>query len=93
MAIMGELGEVPIILHGFVYLLSYWHRTSNTTEDRLEKQALTAVMNDSQISVALLRNEWLLCKFAIHFTAGKYEYRLRQFLKLGRRCIIVRGRN
>ena len=28
-----------------------------------------------------------------HFTVGKYEYRLRQFLKLGRRCIIVRGRN
>ena len=27
------------------------------------------------------------------FTAGKYEYRLRQFLKPGRRCIIVRGRN
>ena len=26
-------------------------------------------------------------------TVGKYEYRLRQFLKLGRRCIIVRGRN
>ena len=24
---------------------------------------------------------------------GKYDYRLRQFLKLGRRCIIVRGRN
>ena len=26
-------------------------------------------------------------------TVGKYEYRLRKFLKLGRRCIIVRGRN
>ena len=26
-------------------------------------------------------------------TVGKYKYRLRQFLKLGRRCIIVRGRN
>ena len=26
-------------------------------------------------------------------TVGKYDYRLRQFLKLGRRCIIVRGRN
>ena len=26
-------------------------------------------------------------------TVGKYEYRLRQFLKPGRRCIIVRGRN
>ena len=26
-------------------------------------------------------------------TVGKYEYRLRQFLKLGRRCIIVRGPN
>ena len=26
-------------------------------------------------------------------TVGKYEYHLRQFLKLGRRCIIVRGRN
>ena len=29
----------------------------------------------------------------IRNTVGKYEYRLRQFLKLGRRCIIVRGRN
>ena len=26
-------------------------------------------------------------------TVGKYEYRLRQFSKPGRRCIIVRGRN
>ena len=27
------------------------------------------------------------------YTVGKYEYRLRQILKPGRRCIIVRGRN
>ena len=26
-------------------------------------------------------------------TVGKYEYRLRQYLKPGRRCIIVRGWN
>ena len=35
MATLGEIGETPIIFHGFVSLLSFWHRTRNMAEDTL----------------------------------------------------------
>ena len=40
MATLGELGETPIIIHGFVSLLSFWHRTYNMAEDTLVKRTL-----------------------------------------------------
>ena len=65
MATLGELGEVPIILHGFVSLLSYWHRTNSMSEDTLVKQALNFVTNDSSA-----KYEWVATvKFLLHYLA------------------------
>ena len=45
MATLGELGEFPIQLHGFVALLSFWHRISQMPENTLVKQAYDYSMN------------------------------------------------
>ena len=60
---LGELGETPIILHGFTALLSFWHRTYFMPENTLVKQALNLMMNDTQA-----KYEWLATvKFLLHY--------------------------
>ena len=54
MATLGEIGEIPTIFHGFVSLLSFWHRTRSMDEDTLVKQALNAMTNDNNV-----KSEWL----------------------------------
>ena len=54
MTIHGELGEVPILFHGFISLLSFWHRTSNMREETLVKQTLDYITNNNS-----LKFEWL----------------------------------
>ena len=54
MATLGEIGETPIIFHGFVSLLSFWHRTRNMAEDTLAKQALNVMANENNAKF-----EWL----------------------------------
>ena len=51
---IGEIGEIPTIFHGFVSLLSFWHRTRRMDEDTLVKQALNAMTNDNNV-----KSEWL----------------------------------
>ena len=45
MATLGELGELPLHLHGLTSLLSYWHRIAQMQEDTLVKQALYVEAN------------------------------------------------
>ena len=39
-AVLGELGEVPLVFHGFISLLRFWHRINCMTGKSLVKQAL-----------------------------------------------------
>ena len=54
MVTLGEIGEIPTIFHGFVSLVSFWHRTSSMDEDTLVKQALNAMTNDNDV-----KSEWM----------------------------------
>ena len=54
MATHGELGEVPIIFHGFISILSYWHRTTKMKEETLVKQALNYVTKNESVN-----SEWI----------------------------------
>ena len=59
----GELGEYPLLLHGFISLLSYWHRTTQMPEDTLVKQALDFLSDDGHS-----QSEWLsTVKFLLSF--------------------------
>ena len=51
MATLGELGEFPVQLHGYVALLSFWHRISQMPE---EKQAY-----DYSINSESSQSEWV----------------------------------
>ena len=63
MATLGEIGEIPTIFHGFVSLLSFWHRTRSMDEDTLVKQALNAMTNDNNV-----KSEWLASvKFLLQY--------------------------
>ena len=53
-ATLGELGELPLLIHGFELLLNFWHRVSNMHEDTLARQALNI-----QIEMGSARSEWL----------------------------------
>ena len=52
-ATLGEAGEYPLLLYGFVSLLKYWHRTANLPNNVLAKQAL--VIHNMDIA----QSEWL----------------------------------
>ena len=39
-AALGEMGELPLLLHGFKSLLVYWHRTVNLPQSTLAHKAL-----------------------------------------------------
>ena len=43
-ATLGELGELPMLIHGFKQLLNFWHRLNNMHEDTLAQQALDTVV-------------------------------------------------
>ena len=63
MATLSEVGEIPTIFHGFVSLLSFWHRTRSMDEDTLVKQALNAMTNDNNV-----KSEWLASvKFLLQY--------------------------
>ena len=38
-ATLGEVGQFPLMLRGFVHLLTYWHRLANLSYLTLAKQA------------------------------------------------------
>ena len=40
LAIMGDTGEIPLVLKGFRLMLQYWYRISNLPNDTLVKRAL-----------------------------------------------------
>ena len=63
LATLGELGEIPVILHGFASLLSFWHRINNMDENTIVKQALNFMTNDDSTKF-----EWLnTVKFLLHY--------------------------
>ena len=53
-ASLGESGEFPLQMYGFVSLLSFWHRTSLMPEDTFANRALKLVTNNGPES-----SEWL----------------------------------
>ena len=53
-ATLGELGEFPLQMYGFISLLSFWHRTTLMRDDTLVKKTLNLVTNDGPDS-----SEWL----------------------------------
>ena len=61
MATLGEVGELPLLFHGLVQMLSYWHRTFLMDEKTLVKQALNFVEeNGTEESAWLLSVRFLL---------------------------------
>ena len=53
MATLGEVGELPLILHGWVSLLTFWHRITQMQHDTLVKQTLEYIVHDDS-----LKSEW-----------------------------------
>ena len=45
-ATLGELGEFPLQMYGFISLLSFWHRISLMNDDTLVKKTLNIVTNN-----------------------------------------------
>lgn len=71
MATLGELGEFPLQLYGFIALLSFWHRVSLMDERTLVKQALNLITNDDTFNF-----EWTATvKFLLSYL-GINEYYL-----------------
>ena len=42
---LGEVGQFPLMLHGFVHLLTDWHRLANLSDLTLAKQAFNLQMD------------------------------------------------
>ena len=77
-AINGELGEMPLFIHGLISLLSFWHRTINLPDDTLVKQSLTIIMNDNSI-----KSEWLATvQYILKFINMDYYYHNPVSIKL-----------
>ena len=51
-ATLGELGEYPLMMYGFVSLLKFWHRIANLSSGLLVKQAL-------DVQTDLVQSEWM----------------------------------
>ena len=68
-ATFGELGELPLLLHGFMALLKFWHRTANLPDSLLVKQALNLQMVDNAQSEWLSTVKFLLSQMGMgeHF--------------------------
>ena len=58
LAILGETGNFPLFLQGFLSLLKFWHRISNINTNSLVSKALQEQMNGAK------QSEWLR---TIHF--------------------------
>ena len=58
LAILGETGNFPLFLHGFLSLLKFWHRISNIDTSSLVSKALQEQMNGAT------QSEWLR---TVHF--------------------------
>ena len=54
MAVLGELGVVPLLLNGFKSLLKFWHRTASLPHDTLAWKALEFMTSSTS-----LYSEWL----------------------------------
>ena len=54
MATLGELGEFPLQIHGYLSLLTFWHRITLMNADTLVKKTLNIVTADGPNS-----SEWL----------------------------------
>ena len=48
-AILGELGELPLYLHALTSMILFWHRTKKMSDDTLVKQTLDFMSNDPTI--------------------------------------------
>ena len=46
LAVMGETGQIPLIAHGYLAALKYWHRMEFMTEDTLAKYAYNIVKTE-----------------------------------------------
>ena len=63
MATLGELGEFPLQIHGYLSLLTFWHRITLMNADTLVKKTLNVVTSDGPNS-----SEWLATvKFILKF--------------------------
>ena len=63
MATLGELGEVPLQMNGLISLLSFWHRTSQMSEDTLVKQAYNLHLQED-----IFQSEWIASvKFLLQY--------------------------
>ena len=51
-ATLGDLGEYPLMIHGFVSLLKFWHRTVNLPDKLLVKQAMS-------VQTDFIQSEWM----------------------------------
>ena len=55
MATLGELGELPLLFHGLIHMLSYWHRLTTINDKCIVRQALNSLEHNGQ-----MHSEWLL---------------------------------
>ena len=63
LATLGELGEFPLQVHGYISLLTFWHRIKSMNGDTLVKKTLDMVEYDGSIV-----SEWLATvKFLLKF--------------------------
>ena len=63
-AALGEMGQLPLILHGFKSLLVFWHRSTNLPETTLVKQAIELQMNNC------IESEWAATVRYLLYTLG-----------------------
>ena len=63
-AALGEMGQLPLILHGFKSLLVFWHRAANLPETTLVKQAIELQMKNS------IESEWAATVRYLLYTLG-----------------------
>ena len=62
-AILGELGELPLYLHALTSMIFFWHRTKKMSDNTLVKQTLDFISNDPTIN-----SEWLATvKFLMNY--------------------------
>ena len=68
-ATFGELGELTLLLHGFMSLLNCWHRTASLSDSLLVRQALNLQMVDGAQSEWISTVKFLLTQMGMgeHF--------------------------
>ena len=53
MAILGECGQIPFLLQGFLTMLKFWYRIAKLPENMLVNKAFKAQLNESD------QSDWL----------------------------------